>query len=164
MAVAEPEYCTVGQAARFAGTTRKAIRIYESKGLLPAPERTEAGYRLFTAEDIEILRFIRQAKALGLSLAEIGDVLDLQRGGARPCGHVITLLDSHLAQIETTLKELRQLRDTLRSARRAADQVRLNGGDAVICRIIEIPQRGGRAMLPLRPKPAHDASKERSGS
>lgn len=146
------EFCTVSEAARLAGTTRKAIRVYEAKGLLPAPGRTEAGYRLFTAEDVEVLRFIRQAKSLGLSLAEIGDVLDLQRGGARPCGHVIGLLDAHLAQIEKAMKELRRLRDTLRSARRAADEVRHYGGDAVVCRIIETPQPGDRAMLPLSPK------------
>jgi DNA-binding transcriptional MerR regulator len=83
------EYCTVSEAARLAGTTRKAIRVYEAKGLLPDPERTDAGYRLFTAEDVEVLRFIRRARSLGLSLAEIGEVLDHQRGGARPCGHVI---------------------------------------------------------------------------
>lgn len=143
-----PESYTVGQAAELAGTTRKAIRIYESKGLLPAPERTEAGYRLFTAGDVEVLRFIRRAKSLGLSLAEIGEVLDLQRGGAQPCGHVIALLDEHLAQIEKTLRELRRLRDTLRSARRAADEVRLTGGDPVVCRIIETPRPGDRSLLP----------------
>ncbi|WP_426975419.1 MerR family transcriptional regulator [Pseudarthrobacter sp. O4] len=153
MTVIEPENYTVGQAAQIASTTRKAIRIYESKGLLPTPGRTEAGYRLFTAEDIEVLRFIRQAKSLGLRLAEIGDILDLQRGGAQPCEYVIRLLDAHLAQIEKTLGELRQLRGTLRSARRAAGQARLSGGDAVICRIIETPQPGARPMLPLRPRP-----------
>lgn len=152
MVALDREYCTVGQAARLAGTTRKAIRVYESKGLLPAPERTEAGYRLFTAEDIAALRFIRQAKTLGLSLAEIGDVLNLQRGGAQPCGHVIALLDEHLAQVEKTLKELRGLRDTLRSARRAADLVRLAGADAAVCRIIETPHPGSRTMLPVHPR------------
>lgn len=47
---------------------------------------TEAGYRLFTDEDVAVLRFFRQAKALDLSLAEIKDILDLQRGGATPGG------------------------------------------------------------------------------
>ncbi|MCH6471521.1 MerR family DNA-binding protein [Sinomonas terrae] len=62
--------------------------------------RSSGGYRLFTDEDVEVLQFIRRAKSLGLSLSEIAEVLDLQRGGAKPCGLVIGLLDGHLAQIE----------------------------------------------------------------
>ncbi|MEV5450338.1 heavy metal-responsive transcriptional regulator [Streptomyces sp. NPDC052535] len=137
MTITEPDVYTVSQAARQAGVTRKAIRIYETRGLLPPAERTQAGYRLFTADDIAILRFIRQAKTLGLTLAEIGDILDLQRGGAQPCGRVTQLLDTHLAQIDRTLAELRQLRRSLLAARRTAEQTRRAGGDAVVCRIIE---------------------------
>lgn len=142
-------YCTVSEAARQAGTTRKAIRIYESRGLLLQPERTDAGYRLFTAEDVEVLRFIRRAKSLGLSLTEIGEILDLQRGGAKPCGHVITLLDQHVAQIEATVTELSRLLDTLSAARKTADDVRRSGNDGVICRIIQAPEVGDRRKLPL---------------
>lgn len=127
----------VSQAARQAGVTRKAIRIYEDKGLLPPAERTQAGYRLFTGDDIAVLRFIRQARTLGLTLAEIGDILGLQRGGAQPCGRVTQLLDAHIGQIDRTLADLRQLRAALLGARRTADQTRLAGGDAVVCRIIE---------------------------
>ncbi|GAB3683823.1 hypothetical protein GCM10027597_32070 [Saccharopolyspora tripterygii] len=75
---------TVGQAARLAGVTRKAIRVYESKGLLPPAERTEAGYRQFTEVDIASLRFVRHSRALGLCVDEIKDILDLQRGGNSP--------------------------------------------------------------------------------
>ena len=64
---------TVGQAARATGLSPKAIRLYEAKALLPPAERTEAGYRLFSDEDLTTLRFIRQAKTLGLRLDEIGD-------------------------------------------------------------------------------------------
>lgn len=128
---------TVSQAAQQAGVTRKAIRIYEDKGLLPPTERTEAGYRMFTDDDIAVLRFIRQAKTLGLTLAEINDILGLQRGGAQPCGRVTQLLDAHIAQIDRTLTELGELRRALVGARRTADQTRRAGGAAVVCRIIE---------------------------
>lgn len=137
MTATDQDFYTVGQAAQQAGVTRKAIRVYENKGLLPPAERTEAGYRLFTPDDIAVLRFIRQAKTLGLTLAEVGDILNLQRDGAQPCGKVTQLLDAHTAQIDRTLSELRQLRETLVGARRAADQTRRAGGDAVVCRIIE---------------------------
>ncbi|WP_214900738.1 MerR family DNA-binding protein [Streptomyces sp. ISL-99] len=128
---------TVSQAAQQAGVTRKAIRTWEDKGLLPLAERSEAGYRLFNAEDIAVLRFIRQAKTLGLTLSEVGDVFALQRDGAQPCGRVTQLLDAHIGQIDRTLAELQQLRQALVSARRTADQARRAGGDAVVCRIIE---------------------------
>lgn len=108
---------TLSQAARRAGVTRKAIRTWEDKGLLPPPERTGAGYRLFTADDIAVLRFIRQAKTLGLALAEINDILSLQRDGAQPCTRVTQLLDAHIDQIDRTLAELRQPRHVLVGAR-----------------------------------------------
>jgi hypothetical protein len=56
---------TVGQAARRAGLTAKAVRLYEARGLLPPAERTSSGYRCYTEHDIRLLRFIRQARDLG---------------------------------------------------------------------------------------------------
>ena len=100
-------------------------------------ERTEAGYRLFTRGDLAVLTFIRQAKVIGLKLDEIGEILQLQRGGHQPCGRVIDLLDAHLADIDRTLSDLRALRRTLAAARTGADAHRRQGGAAVVCRIIE---------------------------
>jgi MerR family copper efflux transcriptional regulator len=128
---------TVSAAAEAAGVSAKAVRLWEAKGLLPPAGRTEAGYRLFTDEDVAVLRFIRQAKALDLSLAEIKGILDLQRDGAAPCGRVTELLDAHIRRIDRTLTDLRQLRRTLTGARRAATAARRRGSDAVVCRIIE---------------------------
>ena len=126
---------TVGQAARATGLSPKAIRLYEAKALLPLAERTEAGYRLFSDEDLTTLRFIRQAKTLGLRLDEIGDILDLRRGGTAPCQHVLRLLDQRVAEIDRTITELRQLRTGLTHTRRdAANQALASGG---VCRIIE---------------------------
>lgn len=130
---------TVGAAAEAAGVSSKAVRLWESKSLLQPAERTEAGYRLFTDEDVAVLRFIRQAKALDLSLAEIKDILDLQRDGAAPCGRVTELLDAHIAEIDRTLTDLRQLRRTLTAVRRAARESQRRGQDGVVCRIIEDP-------------------------
>jgi len=128
---------TVGAAAETAGVSAKAVRLWESKGLLPPTARTEAGYRLFTDEDMRVLRFIRQAKALGLSLTEIKDILDLQRDGAAPCGRVTELLDAHITEINRTLTDLRRLRRSLTGVRRAARESQRRGEDTVVCRIIE---------------------------
>ena len=130
----------VGAAARAARVSPKAVRLWESKGLLPPASRTEAGYRLFDQRDLGVLKFIRQAKTLGLTLNEIKDILDLQRGGATPCGRVIELLDAHIADIDRTLSELRQLRRSLTTARNTARDSQRRGEPAVICQIIENQQ------------------------
>ena len=133
---------TVGAAAQAAGVSAKAVRLWESKGLLPPAERTEAGYRIFTDDDLGILRFIRQAKTLGLTLPEIKKIIDLQRGGTTPCGCVTELLDSHIADIDRTLTELRQLRRSLASARQTAREGQRRGQYAVVCQIIENQTHG----------------------
>ncbi len=126
---------TVGKAAQAAGLTPKAVRLYEARGLLPEAERTEAGYRTYTDDDITVLRFIGQAKTLGLSLAEIRDILDIRRGGTMPCRHVVRLLDQRIREVDHTLTELRQLRLSLADTRATA-QDQMQDGDAV-CGIIE---------------------------
>jgi len=127
----------VSAAATAAGVSPKAVRLWESKGLLPPAARSDAGYRRFSDDDIGVLRFIRQAKTLGLTLAEIKDILELQRGGAAPCGRVTALLDQRIADIDRTLAELRQLRRSLTAARRSARDSQRRGEDAVVCSIIE---------------------------
>lgn len=128
---------TVGDAAKAVGVSSKAIRIWESKGLLPPAGRTEAGYRLFTDDDIEILRFIRRAKTLGLTLPEIKSILDLHRQGTAPCDQVTALLDAHIRDIDRAIAELRSLRTSLSTALQGARQDQNRGRTATVCRIIE---------------------------
>jgi DNA-binding transcriptional MerR regulator len=127
---------TVGQAAKRIGVSKKAIRLYEERGLLPSVRRSQSGYRLFDDADLGVLRFIRQARAIGLGLDEIKDVLALQRSGQQTCGRVAALLDAHIAEIDRTVSELYDLRATLSAARATADS---GGGQnsATVCRIIE---------------------------
>lgn len=127
---------TVGKAAQAAGLSSKAVRLYEARGLLPEAERTQAGYRTYTDEDIAVLRFIRQAKTLGLSLSEIRDVLDIRRGGTAPCRHVLALLDQRIDRVDHTITELRQLRRALAGTRAHAAQYQAEDTDGV-CGIIE---------------------------
>ena len=134
---------TVGKAAQAAGLSAKAVRLYEAKGLLPAAERTESGYRTYTGDDITVLRFIRQAKTLGLSLSEIRDILDLRRGGTTPCRHVVALLDQRIRDIDRTITELRQLRHTLAGTRAHARQHQADHTEGV-CGIIEHAPRPGQ--------------------
>ncbi len=128
---------TVSRAARRAGLTPKAVRLYESKGLLDPAPRSDAGYRLYQDEDVEVLRFVRQARALGLNLAEIREIIGLQRDGAQPCGRVLGIVDTRLKEVDRALRDLRALRRTLQRAREAANDSQARGDDAVVCRIIE---------------------------
>ncbi len=128
---------TVGQAARRAGVSQKAVRLYESRRLLEPAERSAAGYRRFTDEDVAVLRFIRQARVLGLHLEEIREIVDLQREGAQPCGKVVQMLDAHIREIDRTMADLKALRRSLLNARRTAAESGRNGESAVVCRIIE---------------------------
>ncbi|MEU0164094.1 heavy metal-responsive transcriptional regulator [Streptomyces iakyrus] len=128
---------TVGRIAAQTGLSPKAVRLYEANGLIDPPERTPAGYRTYTDDAIPVLGFIRQAQALGLSLKEIKDILDLQRRGEQPCGLVTDLLDQHLADIDRRIADLQALRSTLQRARAQADQAAGRGDTALVCRIIE---------------------------
>lgn len=105
---------TIGQAGRAAGVTRKAIRVYEDKGLLGQPDRTAAGYRLFTTADVDTLRFIRRARALGLGLDDVAEVLTERRAGGSPCSSVRARLTQRIDDIGRAIADLEALRETLR--------------------------------------------------
>jgi DNA-binding transcriptional MerR regulator len=125
---------TIGEAAKAAGVTRKAVRVYERRGLLPAAPRTAAGYRLYDHTHVELLRFIRRARLLGLRLDDVGEVLAIHAGGEPPCVAVRGMLDARIAEIDAALAELRALRSTLTEAVKHADH---DLGAAVVCGIIE---------------------------
>lgn len=127
------EGLTIGQAAQAAGLTRKAVRLYEAKGLLPAAERSPAGYRLYSQSDVELLTFIRRARALGLHLDDIGEVLAIRQGGNAPCATVRELLDARIAEIDAAVTDLLALRQTLIHSRQAAGRA----GAGAVCSIIE---------------------------
>lgn len=127
----------MGRAARRAGLTPKAVRLYEARGLLPAAQRSESGYRLYSEHDVEMLKFVRQARALSLSLEEIKEVIDLRREGLCPCGRVTDLVDRHLERVDQALADLGALREVLLQAKAMAASGSSDVQDAVICQIIE---------------------------
>src|SRR5688572_23288201 len=71
------ERMNIGEAAKGSGISAKMIRHYEGVGLLPAPARTDTGYRRYTGNDVHTLRFIRQARDLGFSISQIAELLGL---------------------------------------------------------------------------------------
>jgi len=132
---------TIGRVAQQTGLTPKAVRLYETHGLIAPPARTASGYRTYQPEDLPVLRFIRQAQALGLTLKEIKTILDAWRDGRSPCALVAYLIERRLAETERRIAELQELRETLRTARALADSSARDAsptGEAeAICPIIE---------------------------
>jgi Hg(II)-responsive transcriptional regulator len=103
---------TIGKAASAANLSIDTVRFYERSGLLKSPPRTAAGYRLYRHEDVDRLRFIHRAKALGFSLEEIGQLLRLNDGTGRR-RDVKVVAARRLAELEQKLAELSRIRHAL---------------------------------------------------
>lgn len=99
--------------ATLAGVATKTIRYYEDIGLLPQPERAPNGYRTYGVETVDRLRFIRDAQATGLTLSEIGSILDIKAAGGQSCRHVIDLMERHVAAIDRRIDALVETRGRL---------------------------------------------------
>jgi DNA-binding transcriptional MerR regulator len=104
---------TVSTLGAEVGLSAATVRYYERLGLLPAPERTAAGYRQYGADAIERLRFIKGAQRLGLRLREIGELLAISDQGLCPCGHTEALLRRRMAEIDAQVAELQAVRAEL---------------------------------------------------
>ena len=105
----------IGELGDQCGVTAKTIRYYESIGLLDEPVRTASGYRDYGDDAVERLRFIRDAQATGLTLAEISSVLELKGAGERSCSHTMALIESHVASIDAQMQQLADARRELSS-------------------------------------------------
>ncbi len=129
------ELMRIGELAAKLGLNPRTIRYYEKLGLIPASERTPSGYRIYDTTDRERLRFILKAKAIGLTLEEIGEILALRREGSPPCEHVITLLDNKITGIDQQLLALNDFRQDLVALREEVQEDMQP--DEGFCRIIE---------------------------
>ena len=110
----------IGELAHLAGINPRTLRYYERIGLLAPSARTEAGYRLYSDADADRLAFIRRAQTLGLSLAEIADIIALRDGGTPPCRHVRAVAELRITAIDRQIAELEALRaELVRLAKRA---------------------------------------------
>lgn len=106
---------SIGDAAKRAGVTARAARLYEAKGLLLAPDRSASGYRIFDDDAVETLAFIGRARSLGLSLGAIAEIIDISAQGP-PCEQTRALLDQRVADIDAKIRDLTELRATIVAA------------------------------------------------
>ena len=106
----------IGAIAQQAGVSVPAVRYYERLGLLVKAMRSGGGNRRYPAEAIERIRFVKQAQANGLTLAEIRELIALKhRGGARRCRQVQQLLAAKIAHLDEQRSQLDDFRRTLQA-------------------------------------------------
>jgi len=103
----------IGEAAHASGVSAKMIRHYEEVGLMPHVVRTEAGYRQYSARDVHTLRFIRRARDLGFSIAEIGQLVGLWQDRRRSSRSVKALAETHIRELEQKAAHLLAMKATL---------------------------------------------------
>lgn len=99
----------IGELANACDVSTPTIRFYEKRGLLPEPTRLPNGYRSYDDATVERITFIRRSQAAGLTLAEIGGVLDVRSEGNTPCSHVAELLTTKLTEVQDRIAELTAL-------------------------------------------------------
>src|SRR5437870_5362514 len=110
----------IGVLARRTGLTPSAVRYYEQLGLLPAPGRTASDYRSYGDDAVDRITFIRSAQAVGLTLAEVGQVLGVRDAGEAPCRVVTELIDRRHGEVRARVAELRALERELTQLRERA--------------------------------------------
>lgn len=125
----------VGELAADFGVNSRTIRYYERIGLLAASSRTAAGYRVYGPVEQDRLRFILKAKAVGLSLSEIQDILTLREQGVTPCTHVLAVVEDKLRQLDQHIRALAEFKEELAALRREALDDR--PADGCVCSLIE---------------------------
>lgn len=137
-----------GEAAAELDVGVQTLHYYEREALIPEPPRSAAGYRLYAPALMERLRFIRRAQALGLSLAEIRETLQLIEVGESPCGRVQAALAAKLEEVDRRLTQLMEFREQLRDLIASAPKLQTSAGAGQMCAIVEqsAPIRGGELL------------------
>ena len=139
----------IGELATASSTAIDTIRYYEREGLLPAPERTQGGCRVYEAPHLERLQFIRFCRGLDMSLDEVRVLLRVKDAPGGDCGDVNAMLDAHIGHVSRRIKELRSLEKQLRELRercgeaQRADQCGILTGLAAAAQESPAPAAGG---------------------
>lgn len=134
----EREQFPIGILSERSGVNIETIRYYERVGLLPKPQRSAAGYRLYRTADSDRLCFIRRARDLGFSLDEVRRLLDLADQKSRSCRRVHDIAVEHLAEVRAKIDDLRRMERVLATLVKACTQ-----GTMPACPLLETLAQSG---------------------
>ena len=123
----------IGVLARRTGCNIETIRYYEKIGMLAPPPRTEGGFRLYSADDVRVLSFIRRARGLGFALPDVREMLRLMDERAQPCAAIQAVAARHVAAIRARVADLLGME----AAMAALMESCANGAPTASCPLIE---------------------------
>lgn len=127
----------IGELARRAECLVQTVRFYEAEGLLPEPVRSEGNFRLYDECHLERLQFIRRCRAKDMNLAEIRLLLSFRDRPELGCAEVNDLMDVHIAQVRSKIRELRKLEQNLIELRRSCDSNRAASECGILNGLVE---------------------------
>lgn len=122
----------IGELAKATGTKTETIRYYEREGILPAADRTDSNYRDYSDEHLATLIFVRRARALGFTMAQVRELLALSDHEDKPCRDVDQLVQRQLGEVTRKIADLTSLQDELQHMLRSCQADRIGE-----CRIVE---------------------------
>ncbi len=125
----------IGEVSQISGIGIEALRFYERSGILGKPARTASGYRLYDAEVLDRLAFIKKAQTLGFSLDEIRRIIAESKTGECPCEEVREIVRRRLQELDERLREMRRYRKELAATLFVWDEQGTAEGD--VCGLIE---------------------------
>jgi DNA-binding transcriptional MerR regulator len=140
----------IGEVARRTGIGIETLRFYERSGLLGRPARTEGGYRLYSAEELLRLEFIKRAQTLGFTLEEIKRIMAESRAGDRPCAEVREIVRERLVELDERLKQMRRYRNALARTLQQWDEKKQ--ADGHFCGLIEAAELDTHKPVTRRPE------------
>ena len=148
----------IGEVSKLSGVGIEALRFYEKGGLLNRPARTESGYRMYDAEVLDRLAFIKRAQVLGFSLDEIRQIIAESQSGQSPCSTVRETVRRRLAELDERMAEMRRYRKELATALSRWDR----SGDVKghICGLIE-GSNINHPMVPVKRTLKKEAGRKR---
>lgn len=125
----------IGELSKQTGIGIETLRFYEKSGLLDKPARTYSGYRMYSSDVLDRLKFIKQAQVLGFSLDEIKKVIDDARAGHSPCDEVRDIVRKRLEEMDQRMREMARYRKEM--AKTLEEWDRVGHAPGHICGLIE---------------------------
>src|SRR4051794_36100697 len=132
-----------GQVASAVGVNVETLRYYERRGIIPTPDRSLGGHRVYDDDTVTVLRVIKAAQRLGFSLDEVAELLEAGRHHHGTPRGLQSLAEAKLREIDERIADLEVIRDSLTEARDAGcdDLVRCAGEEGCPIPFVQIGSR-----------------------